>query len=756
MLKSEVQATTSVAAVKKSSGSKLRKIVQCVPLNNMLRPVDEIFPPDLANIGLTGGAALCRLSPVAPVTYGRGLDESNAFTMVECPPTWTPYMAGPALRQSQLPVRRKLPNQKGGTWVHMGYLRLAMGCSIAAHILQLINFHAVRMALACSRPIFNETGQIVRRLTTRVKMVILNETEQDRESGRVALEEGVVAIYVHIDDFGFFSSCQYLAAWARDRVRRHLMKLGFTSTTSDLGGDEKFVGYSLQEEPTRWQPTMKRLGHVQRAIEEVLDDPAPQTAYVHAILGIYVWMTLLRRELMSIPQNIYAYVTKYRGYRMQLWGSVRRELCAMRGALPLIYADLTRKPFGLVCAQDAAVSENAAGRTCGAYSLAVATPAPDELGATLQALRSAGRSEVLPASLGGAWSPRPGYDDVPLHGRTIVPRRWADGGMEWWIVLSRHFRWELRIAEGEARAALSWTRILARLAVAHCREILQITDNLCVASLYARGRSTVPNLNRIMRANAALTISMDSKVHAPWIDTHAQPADVGTRSESVAGPLFTGQLRWQHRRLFVQIGFSSSELQRLSDENGLKNIMVPRSQILVHDDRVLRSCRRTLLRRLETYEIGAVAIMMPDNQRDPGSSQGNYTACWDTIGLCIRVCKIMDTTIWVIGRPGNSGWGHAAVLDALAHCGADHHDIDLAHYDRHRAGIRHIAVCRSHLVQPQCRQYSRASIPAPPDANVRGQVRVRIPTDPLPRGLCSSMVAALAPVLRCRDGDRVA
>ena len=130
--------TCSIAAVLKSDGVALRKIVQCVPANSAM-----ISPADVAGkrayLGLIGGAAVSQFDAVEGVAFATALDEGNAFSYVQTEPAWWPFFGGPAVRVRDPPRKWVLQSGGGhwpmGAWLRPQYRRLPMGFSHAAHLL---------------------------------------------------------------------------------------------------------------------------------------------------------------------------------------------------------------------------------------------------------------------------------------------------------------------------------------------------------------------------------------------------------------------------------------------------------------------------------------------------------------------------------------------------------------------------------------------------------------------------------------------
>ena len=58
------------------------------------------------------------------------------------------------------------------------------------------------------------------------------------------------------------------------------------------------------------------------------------TGVLRSLLGLWLWMALLRRELLAVPSNIFQFVRVYDATVTRWWESVRREVIMMAYLLP--------------------------------------------------------------------------------------------------------------------------------------------------------------------------------------------------------------------------------------------------------------------------------------------------------------------------------------------------------------------------------------------------------------------------------------
>ena len=136
----------SVAAVGKKDGSELRNILMSVPFNMACRTPKDLFGSSL-DYGLLGGGALCQLECPEGHWNMTALDEHNAYTYIETPEFWWPFMSGPAVRARDLPASWVRGRWAPDEWICPQHCRLGMGMAHAVLILQRINERVVRIAL---------------------------------------------------------------------------------------------------------------------------------------------------------------------------------------------------------------------------------------------------------------------------------------------------------------------------------------------------------------------------------------------------------------------------------------------------------------------------------------------------------------------------------------------------------------------------------------------------------------------------------
>ena len=93
------------------------------------------------------------------------------------------------------------------------------------------------------------------------------------------------------------------------------------------------------------------------------------------------------------------------------------------------------------------------------------------------------------------------------------------------------WKYEDHIILGEGRAVVRLCQGLSLLGGAHDFVICNMEDNEPLASASAKGRSSAPRLNYLLRRISALTVASGIKLHLPWVDTAHQAADALSRKK---------------------------------------------------------------------------------------------------------------------------------------------------------------------------------------------------------------------------------
>ena len=595
------RATMSVAAVGKKDGHELRKILMSVPFNQMMFTPQELLGEDL-DYGLDGGAAVTQMELASASVEMRScaLDLSNAYTFVQTPPHFWPYMAGPAVQASELPAEWVAGRWSAETWLRPQYRRLGMGMSHAVLILQTMVTKVVERIFVRNAAL--TTGFLL-------NAALLRERRVEMTFPPSALP--VVAAYAHLDDVGFFSVdrgwCDQVRSWVCDEL--NLMNFKVTLEEPEESG--KYIGYRLCRRRSRWEPAAVKLGLLSLLLADLCARAWLDVDLLGTVLGIYTWSGLLWRPSLSVPEDIYRVVREQRGGMVRATAALRNELRWMMAVLPFMFSDMHRQKSAVVLAQDAAggstrarkapgmttgksklpcvlpvpstdrptffleapgtttgkstlpgttgkstlpcVPESRGERNvadCGAFCLALGVFPQEEVREALAHLRVTGRGRALPCSGGGeVW---PGAPE-PLVSRTVLPKRWFAADGAWTRVLARRWKAPMGIYEGELRAATMWAELLATAAESRGKEFLSISDNFGVVAVMTRGRQSQRAFNRQCRRRMVAEAIGGFRFRVTWVDTWHQPGDGGTRPDE-SGRLRIGPVLGRKRTITAVCG----------------------------------------------------------------------------------------------------------------------------------------------------------------------------------------------------------
>ena len=229
---SVAQGRCSFACVPKREGKELRKILQVCPLNDAMWEVSEALGFD-PQYGLQGCGALAQVVAPQDVVRCATLDQSNAFTFMTVPSWWQSYQAGPSLQAGELPLdwleASGLAELPRSTMIAPQYTRLAMGHTHSVFLLMTVNRGCI--AKACEH--FPDWH-----------IVLLND--EDTLNIGAKLGPRMVAIYLHVDDFGILSSVSWACEFVAQRIKLELEHIGFSVKSKQCAEVDRYVGLELQ------------------------------------------------------------------------------------------------------------------------------------------------------------------------------------------------------------------------------------------------------------------------------------------------------------------------------------------------------------------------------------------------------------------------------------------------------------------------------------------------------------------------------
>ena len=97
--------------------------------------------------------------------------------------------------------------------------------------------------------------------------------------------------------------------------------------------------------------------------------------------------------------------------------------------------------------------------------------------------------------------------------------------LHWEALFRARWRHASHITLGEGRGALALLQRLAATEGYHDKVVVALMDNEGWSSATAKGRSSTPSMNKLLRVKAALEGASGVELMQPWTDSASQPAD---------------------------------------------------------------------------------------------------------------------------------------------------------------------------------------------------------------------------------------
>ena len=353
-------------------------------------------------------------------------------------------------------------------------------------------------------------------------VAVLNEAYVDGKPVRVNERNG--AMYLHVDDGLFFSAVgsSAPAGVLTKAVVEELREVGFVINDMRLdNAGAKVVGYVPHQSKPLLEVPLEKVALLDASMTYLAKGSWVQLKLAEAVLGVWLWAALLRRDLLCLPFHVFAMLRQdaVDGW-IRWWPSAKKEWEMMRRAIVLMKADLARPVAGTLFATDA---QGGGEGDAGGYGVVAATLGSDMVKKVLLEGRVPRRTVVnLAGEVDKLKHPEVEFKrSAPF---SSVPRDLLD------IAVWRDLRWGRwkyhdHITLGECRAVSKMLGQLASFPSAHGYSIVSLEDNMPVCGSNAKGRSSSYPLNAVMRRKTALILACNWAVVLPWIDTHAMPAD---------------------------------------------------------------------------------------------------------------------------------------------------------------------------------------------------------------------------------------
>lgn len=237
---------------------------------------------------------------------------------------------------------------------------------------------------------------------------------------------------------------------------------------------------------------------------------------------MWVWGALLRRDLLSAPHAIFEFTTKCAGQHVRWWASARRETWVMAGLVMAMVADLGAPLASELFATDAM---GASEEDAGGYGIVSGSVDPS---LALTVFEMGASPGLAVTTLDGDIRPlkHPERELKRTVPYTKLPAELFDGTTVTWLPVD-YGRWwfEDHITLGEMRAVVRLSALLARCPGAHRHKVISLEDNKPCQGASAKGRSSAPALNFLLRKKAANCVASQLAFILPWTASQLMPAD---------------------------------------------------------------------------------------------------------------------------------------------------------------------------------------------------------------------------------------
>jgi hypothetical protein len=478
-------------------GDKLRLIIDCRRLNDMVRDPAPVSLPSPASI-----ANLVYSSP-RPV-YVAKTDLDSFFYRVRMPQSWWPFFALKPISPAELGV--PLPHHLASLpFVYPVLTVLPMGFS-----------HAVLLAQSLHEFVLRRTS--------------LRRFPWLKGSVSVTLRSLVALIYV--DDLillsyskRLISSVQWevLRRYDRDHIiwsTKKLVRPTLLATVLGLLFNGALHTYGAS-------PAAAASLAADLRAAAVTDFISPRA--LSKLVGKFVWVALVRRPALSVLWSVYSFVRSAKPCaQIRPWPSVRQELLVMAGLLPLLFAVFDLPVSQFVGVSDASMHGGAALAAAASRSQAVS------LWSLFSSVKTA---SVLPPLLVSLPAPSRSLPLTSFDASLLassppsVSLRSFDflDALKWRPLRIFPWRFTQHINALEVEAARVGVSALSSVMALSFSRVAWFSDSAVLVAVLNKGRSSSRRLAPICRRHAAFVLGSCLSVVFGWLPSGRNPADAPSR-----------------------------------------------------------------------------------------------------------------------------------------------------------------------------------------------------------------------------------
>lgn len=556
-------ATIGLFAVGKKDGAQ-RLIADARESNCFFTPSDAV---DLASGGTLGNMEL----PDGSELYVGVADLVSAFFHIECPVELRPYFCLQGIRARHLHI-----TELNGVPVHSDqivYPRLRimpMGFSHALFFCQMVaqcraaavgldatsNLRERRPVPSFERLSEKEVESELKKYDEEVDEVVEDDEPRTGKPETVSLKKSFnrhgsrrgILHTEYVDNLAAMSLDPRLTAHAQRSMSSSCRAAGLPTHDEETCTQIlDLLGWTVNGVTGVIHGRNERRWRLRLGLQHIIERREASGHELEMVVGHFISLGVLRREVLSCLNAVYAFIRRYRNQRRRLWPSVLKELRWMKALIPLIRRNMRAKWStrvvvvdasewgGGVCAADIPREVVArAGRLSERWRFSKKSGYANDAGSG--ALRSL-LDECRPDTVSSVFEEDHLENQVqnfPDLGKDIVCAKWK-------VVESRKWNFKESMPTLEGRAMVSGVR--RQLQNSSCRgaRLLALGDSMTVALAVAKGRSSKRGLCRVCRELGSHLLAADSTLTIRWLPSEANPADGPSRHWSHRPTIFDAE-----------------------------------------------------------------------------------------------------------------------------------------------------------------------------------------------------------------------
>ncbi len=145
------------------------------------------------------------------------------------------------------------------------------------------------------------------------------------------------AAYVHVDDGVFAAHDEDTANFLMHATADELENLGFmVSDRMESAALDTVVGYQVVKQPPGLRYPLAKAVRLAAALSWMVSGAFVHVETLRALVGVWMFGALLRRELLSIPGHVFAFIERHKTGTHRWWPSARREVKCMATLRPFM------------------------------------------------------------------------------------------------------------------------------------------------------------------------------------------------------------------------------------------------------------------------------------------------------------------------------------------------------------------------------------------------------------------------------------